>query len=124
MWVLKSRLSKEVVAGPFQFQAEMAKKLGVSQQYVNRQIKQNKVCFNLDGQKVYACKFPTFMAGKKKIQKKEDIGEFLGVPQEVVDKVFRKHTSGIIQTPQGEVKIQKRKPGKKPTLPAVRVFVG
>ena len=53
---------------------------------------------------------------------KEDMGQILGVPQEVIEKVFRKKTSGFVQTPQGEVKIQRLKPGEKPILPAVRVL--
>ena len=48
MWVLES-LSKVVVGGPFKSEAEMAKKLGVSQQYVNRQLKKYNFLFYLDG---------------------------------------------------------------------------
>ena len=121
MWVLES-FSKAVVAGPFKSEAEMARKLGVSQQYVNRQLKQMNLRFNLDGRTVIARRVPGFAAGTKTFTRQEDIGEFLGVPQEVIDKVFRKHSSGFVQTPQGKVKIQKLIPGKKPTLPAVRVL--
>ena len=121
MWVLKS-FSKVVVAGPFKSEAEMARKRGLSQQFVNRQLKQMNLRFFLDGEKVVAHRLPAFMAGTKTFTRKEDIGEFLGVPQEAVEKVFRKKNSGFVQTPQGKVKIQKLKPGEKPTLPAVRVL--
>ena len=116
MWVLVS-FSNVVVAGPFKSEAEMARKLGVSQQYVNRKICKSDILFHLDGQKVNARRVPGFLAGTKRFLDKEDIGKFLGVPQEVIDKVFRKNTSGFVQTPQGKVKIQKLIPGKKPTLP-------
>ena len=46
----------------------------------------------------------------------------LGVSKEAVEKVLRKNRSGLLQTPNGKVKIQKLKPGEKPTLPAVRVL--
>ena len=121
MWVLKS-LSKVVVAEPFKSEAEMARKLGVSQQYVNRQLRKYNFLFHLDGKKVVAHRAPAFMAGTKKIYMKEDMGQILGVPQEAIEKVFRKKTSGFVQTPQGEVKIQRLKPGEKPILPAVRVL--
>ena len=121
MWVLVS-FSNVVVAGPFKSEAEMARKLGVSQQYVNRKICKSDILFHLDGQKVNARRVPGFLAGTKRFLDKENIGKFLGVPQEVIDKVFRKNTSGFVQTPNGKVKIQKLIPGKKPTLPAVRVL--
>ena len=121
MWVLES-LSHVVVAGPFKSQAEMARKLGLSQQFVNRQLKQMKLRFILDGRPVIARRVAGFAAGTKTFTRQEDIGKFLGVPQEVIDKVFRKHTSGIVKTPQGKVKIQKFIPGKKPALPAVCVL--
>ena len=44
MWFLKS-FSKVVVAGPFKSEAEMAKKLGVSQQFVNRKIRKHDRVF-------------------------------------------------------------------------------
>ena len=111
-----------VVAGPFKSEAEMARKLGVSQQYVNWQLRKYNFLFHLDGKKVVANRAPAFMAGTKKIYMKEDMGQILGVPQEVIEKVFRKKTSGFVQTPQGEVKIQRLKPGEKPILPVVRVL--
>ena len=121
MWVLKS-FSKVVVAGPFKSQTEMAKKLGVSHQYVNRQIKQNKFIFQLDGQKVVASREKEFVGGGKSSSNKDELAFRLGVSRKAVEKVLAKHTSGVVQTPQGEVKIQKLKPGKKPALPAVRVL--
>ena len=113
MWVLKS-LSKVVVAGPFKSEAEMTKKLGVSQQYVNRQLRKYNFLFCLDGKKVVAYRAPAFMAGTKTFYRKEDMGQILGVPQEVIEKVFKKKASGIIQTPKGKVKIAKLKPGETP----------
>ena len=64
MWVLKS-LSKVVVAGPFKSEAEMARKLGVSQQYINRQLRKYNFLFHLDEKKVAAHRAPAFMAGTK-----------------------------------------------------------
>ena len=121
MWVLES-LSKAVVAGPFKSEAEMARKLGLSQQYVNRQIRKGNFLFHLDGEKVLAIREKEFVGGGKRASDKEELAQRLGVSQEVIEKVFRKKTSGIIQTPQGAVRIQKLKPGEKPTLPAVRVL--
>ena len=121
MWVLKS-FSKVVVAGPFKSQTEMAKKLGVSHQYVNRQIKNNKFIFTLDGQKVIASREKDFAGGGKRCSDKEELAMRLGVPRKAVEKVLAKHTSGVVQTPQGEVEIQKLNPGEKPALPAVRVL--
>ena len=121
MWVLKS-LSKAVVAGPFKSEAAMARKLGVSQQYVNRQIQKYNFLFHLDGEKVLAVREKDFVGGGKRASDKEELAQRLGVPQEVIEKVFRKNTSGIVQTPKGKVKIQKLKPGEKPILPAVRVL--
>ena len=121
MWLLESS-SHVLVAGPFKSQAEMAKKLGVSQQYVNRQIKQNKFLFHLDGKKVIAYREKEFVGGGKRGSDKEELAMRLGVPQKAVEKVLAKNTSGVVQTPQGEVKIQKLCPGEKPTLPAVRVL--
>ena len=121
MWVLKS-FSKDVVAGPFKSQAEMARKLGVSQQYVNRQIQKCNFLFHLDGHKVIAYREKEFVGGGKRGSDKEELAMRLGVPKEAVEKVFRKNSSGFVQTPQGKVKIQKLKPGEKPPLPAVRVL--
>ena len=121
MWVLKS-FSKVVVAGPFKSQTEMAKKLGVSHQYVNRQIKQNKFIFTLDGQKVVALREKDFAGGDKSGSDKGELAMRLGVSRKAVEKVLAKHTSGVLETPQGKVKIQKLKPGEKPALPAVRVL--
>ena len=121
MWVLKS-FSKVVVAGPFKSQTEMAKKLGVSHQYVNRQIRNNKFTFQLDGQKVVAIREKEFVGGGKSGSNKDELAMRLGVSQKAVAKVLTKHTSGVVQTPQGEVKIQKLNPGEKPVLPAVRVL--
>ena len=63
-----------------------------------------------------------FVGGEKRASDKEELAQRLGVPQEAIEKVFRKNTSGIVQTPQGAVRIQKLKPGEKPILPAVRVL--
>ena len=121
MWLLES-LSHVVVAGPFKSQAEMAKKLGLSQQYVNRQIRKYNFRFCLGGQDVIARREKEFVGGGKRGSDKEELAMRLGVSQETVEKVLRKNRSGFIQTPQGKVKIQKLKPGEKPALPAVRVL--
>ena len=104
MWVLES-LSKVVVAGPFKSEAALARKLGLSQQYVNRQIRKCNFLFHLDGQKVIARRETEFVVCGKNItaNTKEDLAMKLGVSQDAVDKVLRKKTSGIIQTPKGEV---------------------
>ena len=123
MWLLKS-FSKVVVAGPFKSEAEMAKKLGVSQQYVNRKIRNHDRVFSFDGKQVIAIQEANFIACGTNIEAltKEDLALKLRVPPDAVAKVLRKKTSGIIQTPKGEVKIQRLKPGEKPILPAVRVL--
>ena len=123
MWVLES-FSRVVVAGPFKSEAALARKLGVSQQYVNRKIRTNERVFYLDGEKVIATRETKFVASGTNITAtcKEDLALKLGVSQDVVDKVFRKKTSGFVQTPKGEVKIQRLKPGEKAILPAVRVL--
>ena len=121
MWLLKS-FSKVVVAGPFKSEAEMAKKLGVSQQYVNRKIRAYDFVFHLDGEKVLASREPKFASGKIAVTRQEDLALHLGVSPDAVAKVLRKKSSGFIQTPKGEVKIQRLKPGEKPTFPAVRVL--
>ena len=116
--------SKVVVAGPFKSEAAMAKKLGVSQQYVNRKIRKNERVFHLDGEKVIASRETKFVASGTNITatSKEGLALKLGVSQDAVAKVLRKKTSGFVQTPKGEVKIQRLKPGEKPILPAVRVL--
>ena len=121
MWVLES-FGGVVVAGPFKSQAEMAKKLGLSQQYVNRQISNGILRFRLDGRDVLARRQKEFVRGGKKGSDKEELAQRLGVPQEAIGKVLRKNSSGLVQTPNGKVKIQKLKPGEKPALPAVRVL--
>ena len=113
MWVLKS-FSKEVVGGPFKSEAEMAKKIGVSQQYVNRQLKKFNFLFYLDGEKVIAHREKAFIAGDKTFETKGHMAQVLGVPQEAIERVFKKKTSGVIQTPKGKVKIAKLKPGETP----------
>ena len=124
MWVLESS-EKVVVAGPFKSEAEMAKKLGVSQQYVNRQLKKYNFLFYLDGEKVIARREKAFIAGKQTFYTKEDMALILGVSQEVIERVFKKKTSGVIQTPKGKVKIAKLKPGETriPLQPKVRPAV-
>ena len=112
MWVLESL--GEVVAGPFKSEAALAKKLGVSQQYVNRQLKKHEFLFHLDGKNVVAAREKAFAAGKQTFYTKEDMALILGVPQEAIDKVFRKKSSGVIQTPKGKIKIAKLKPGETP----------
>ena len=121
MWVLES-LSHVVVAGPFKSQAEMAKKLGLSQQYVNRQIRKCNFRFCLDGQQVIAHREKEFVGGGKRGSDKEELAMRLGVSEKAVDQVLAQNSSGFVQTPQGKVKIQKLKPGEKPPLPAVRVL--
>ena len=78
MWVLKS-FSKDVVAGPFKSQTEMAKKLGLSHQYVNRQIRKGNFLFTLDGQKVVAIREKEFVGGGKRGSDKEELAMRLGV---------------------------------------------
>ena len=121
MWVLKS-FSKVVVAGPFKSQTEMAKRLGVSHQYVNRKIRKGEFIFQLDGQKVVAVREKEFVGGGKSASDKDGLAFRLGVSRKAVEKVLATNTSGVLETPQGEVKIQKLKPGEKPALPAVRVL--
>ena len=121
MWVLKS-FSKVIVAGPFKSQTEMAKRLGVSHQYVNRKIRKGEFTFQLDGQKVVAIREKEFVGGGKSASDKEELAFRLGVSRNEVEKVLANHTSGVLQTPQGKVKIQKLKPGEKAPLPAVRVL--
>ena len=123
MWFLKS-FSKVVVAGPFKSEAEMAKKLGVSQQFVNRKIRKHDRVFSLDGKRVIAIQEANFVACGTNIEAttQADLALKLGVPPDAVAKVLRKKTSGVVQTPKGEVKIQRLKPGEKPILPAVRVL--
>ena len=113
MWVLKS-FSKVVVAGPFKSEAEMAKKLGVSQQYVNRKIRKHDRVFSLDGKRVIAIQEANFVACGTNIEAttQADLALKLGVPPDAVAKVLRKKTSGVVQTPKGEVKIQRLKPGR------------
>ena len=121
MWVLKS-FSKDVVAGPFKSQTEMAKRLGVSHQYVNRKIRKGEFIFQLDGQKVVAVREKEFVGGGKSASGKDGLAFRLGVSQKAVEKVLANHTSGVLETPQGKVKIQKLKLGEKSALPAVRVL--
>ena len=121
MWVLKS-FSKDVVAGPFKSQTEMAKRLGVSHQYVNRKIRKGEFIFQLDGQKVVAVREKEFVGGGKNASDKDGLAFRLGVSQKAVEKVLANHTSGVLETPQGKVKIQKLKLGEKSALPAVRVL--
>ena len=121
MWVLKS-FSKVVVAGPFKSQTEMAKRLGVSHQYVNRKIRKGEFIFQLDGQKVVAVREKEFVGGGKSASDKDGLAFRLGVSRKAVEKVLANHTSGVLETPQGKVKIQKLKLGEKSALPAVRVL--
>ena len=121
MWVLKS-FSKDVVAGPFKSQTEMAKRLGVSHQYVNRKIRKGEFIFQLDGQKVVAVREKEFVGGGKSASDKDGLAFRLGVSQKAVEKVLANHTSGVLETSQGKVKIQKLKLGEKSALPAVRVL--
>ena len=72
MWVLIS-FSKVVVAGPFKSEAAMARKLGVSQQYVNRKIRKREFRFRLDGRDVIACRHQEFAGGGKKGFDKADL---------------------------------------------------
>ena len=120
MWLLE--WMSKVVAGPFKSQAEMAKRLGVSQQYVNRKIRKREFRFQLDGKPVIAREQKEFVGGGEKGSDKKELAMRLGVSKEAVEKVLHKNSSGLLQTPNGKVKIQKLKPGEKPTLPAVRVL--
>ena len=96
MWVLKS-FSNVVVAGPFKSQAEMAKKLGVSQQYVNRKIRKYDFCFQLDGQPVIAREQKEFVGGGKHGSDKEELAIRLGVPRKAVEKVSAKAVLGLFK---------------------------
>ena len=112
MWVLES-ISGEVVGGPFKSEAALAKKLGLSQQYVNRQIKKYEfLLFHLEGKKVIARRAKAYIAGEKTFYTKSDMAQILGVPQEVIDKVFKKKSSGVIQTPKLKVRISTIHQGK------------
>ena len=113
IWVFKS-ISGVVVKGPFKSEAALAKKLGLSQQYVNRQIRKSEYLFHLDGKKVIAAREKAFIAGKQTFYTKSDMAIILGVPQEVIERVFKKKSSGVIQTPKGKIKIAKLKPGETP----------
>ena len=105
MWVLES-FSKVVVGGPFKSEAEMAKKLGVSQQYVNRQLKKHDFLFHLDGEKVIARREKAFIAGKQTFYTKEDMALILGVPQEVIEKVFKKRLPELSKRQKEKSKLQ------------------
>ena len=80
--------------------------------------------FSLDGKRVIAIQEANFVACGTNIEAttQADLALKLGVPPDAVAKVLRKKTSGVVQTPKGEVKIQRLKPGEKPILPAVRVL--
>ena len=104
--VLES-LSKKVVAGPFKSEAEMAKKLGVSQQYVNRQLKKYNFFFYLDGEKVIARREKAFIAGDKTFETKEHMALALGVSQEVIEKSFsRKRLPELFKRQKEKSKLQ------------------
>ena len=122
MWLLES-LSRVVVAGPFKSQAEMAKKLGVSQQYVNRQIKKCNFRFTLDGHTVIARRGKEFVGGEKRSSDKEALAMRLGVSPKAVEKVFAKHKSGVLETPPRESENSKTQIRGKTSSPRSPRFV-
>ena len=64
MWVLVS-FSGKTIGEPVKSEAALAKKLGFSQQYINRQLKKGKNLFNFEGQKVLVRRKMEFSANGK-----------------------------------------------------------
>ena len=76
----------------------------------------------MTGKKLLRVREKEFVGGGKSASDKDELAFRLGVSRKAVEKVLANHTSGVLETPQGKVKIQKLKPGEKPALPAVRVL--
>ena len=122
MWVLES-FSRVVVAGPFKSQAEMAKKLGVSQQYVNRKIRKRNFVFHLDGQKVLAIRQKEFVGGGKKGSDKEELAMRLRVPRKAVEKSSPQKQFWACSNAAGESENSKTQTRGKTSSPSSPRFV-
>ena len=95
MWVLES-FGGVVVAGPFKSEAEMAKKLGLSQQYVNRQIRNCNFRFRLDGRDVLARREKEFVGGwKKSFRQRRACHEARSSPKKPLKKFSAKTVLGL-----------------------------
>ena len=126
MWVLVSHGGK-IVGEPAKSESEIAKRLGLSRQFLNRQLKKGKNGFLFQSTPVLVKRQMEFSAAGRQFETQNQMADALGLSRTAVARVFKTETSGVVQTKEGkEVKISRIAgstfaPACPKPLPAIRV---
>ena len=107
MWVLVSHGDK-IIGEPANSESEIAKRLGISRQFLNKQLKKGKNCFIFQGTAVLVLRQMEFSAAGQEFETKNQMADALGLSRSAVSRVFKSGTTGVVQTKEGkEVKISR-----------------
>ena len=126
MWVLVSHGDK-IIGEPAKSESAIAKRLGVSRQFLNKQLKKGKNCFVFKGTAVLVLRQMEFSAAGQEFETQNQMEDALGLSRTAVARVFKTGTTGVVQTKEGkEVKISRIVgftfvPACPKPLPAIRV---
>ena len=126
MWVLVSHGDK-IIGEPAKSESAIAKRLGVSRQFLNKQLKKGKNCFVFKGTAVLVLRQMEFSAAGQEFETQNQMADALGLSRTAVARVFKTGTTGVVQTKEGkEVKISRIVgftfvPACPKPLPAIRV---
>ena len=107
MWVLVSHGDK-IIGEPTKSESAMAKKLGVSRQFLNKQLKKGKNGFIFQGKAVLVLRQMEFSATGRQFETQNQMADALGLSRSAVARVLATETTGVVQTKEGkEVKISR-----------------
>ena len=123
MWVLFS--GGKVIGEPAKSEAEIARRLGFSRQYLNRKLKKKESAFLFKGKRVCVRRQMEFRAGKKVFETKKQMAGFLGVSLQEINSIFSKNDCGVVETKTGPVEVSRIAGSTIPLcprpIPAIRV---
>ena len=115
------------IGEPAKSESAIAKRLGVSQQFLNKQLKKGKNCFVFKETAVLVLRQMEFLAAGKEFETQNQMADALGLSRSAVARVFKTGTSGVVKNKEGkEVKISRIKgstfvPACPKPIPAIRV---
>ena len=101
MWVLVSSGGK-IVGEPTKSESAMAKRLGLSRQFLNRQLKKGKNGFIFQGKAVLVKRQMEFSAAGRQFETQNQMADALGLSRSAVARVFKTETTGVVQTKEGK----------------------
>ena len=126
MWVLVS--FGKIVGDSVKSESAIAKRLGISRQYLNKQLKKGKNHFMFRGMPVLVMRQMEFSAAGQEFETQNQMADALGLSRAAVARVFKTGKTGVVQTKGGkEVKVSRIAgstfiPAYPKPLPAIRVM--